>query len=161
MTSKSLELVYKTHTEGKEKVVLLRDFLDKCEGTSFCENVQGTMEFFYKHIPLHFAYEEILMNALLKSNKLTEGEASCIDRIFKEHKTLKTNFEKLNKMSIEMGNKCNKEQKEDFLRLVNDTVDDLIKHAEYEDQYLYPVSELKADDVLLSAIQKEMSKIVY
>ena len=161
MKNKTLDLVYRTHGEGKEKIVFLRDFVLKHDRTNFYENIQDTLEFFYKHIPLHFAYEEVVINALLKNNKLTRDQLSNIDRIMQEHIILKKNFEKLKEMSTKIGKRSTKEQREDFLCIVNETVEALIKHAEYEDQYLYPVAEMITDDVVLSIVEKEMSKIVY
>ena len=160
MKNKALDLVYNTHTEGKEKIVFLKEYLLKHDDSKFYDNMYDTLEFFYKHIPLHFAYEEVVINALLKRKVLTKDEVSNMNRILEEHKVLKTNFEKLKEMAAKMD-KGNKEQREDFVEIVNDTVCGLIKHAEFEDEHLFPVADIKTDDSLLSSIEKEMSRIVY
>lgn len=159
--NKILNLIYSTHNEGKEKIVFLRDFILKHDGSCFTNDIRNTLKFFYKHIPLHFAYEEVVINALLKSNLLTKEETSSMNKILDEHIILKSNFEKLNVLSGKMYKACTKEQQEDFLCLVNKTVEDLIKHAEYEDQYFYPIANTKVNDALLSSIEKEISRIVY
>jgi len=161
MKKKVLDVVYNTHGEGKEKIIFLKDFILKHDGIDFCESIQETLEFFYKHIPLHFAYEEVVINVLLRNNKLTKDELSYTDRIMQEHISLRKNFEKLKEMSAKIGKGATKEQREDFLCMVNETVEALIKHAEYEDQYFYPSAEMKADDAMRSVIEKEISKIVY
>jgi hemerythrin-like domain-containing protein len=158
---KSLELVYKTHSDGREKAIFINELILKVDKDSFYKDIQDTLKFFYKHIPLHFAYEEALIRELLKSGALSDSEASVMGKTLQEHKVLKANFEKINEMAVKMDKDFNREQKEGFLQLVTDTVGSLIKHAEYEDQFLYPIADQKTSDKLAGIIEKEISRIVY
>jgi hemerythrin-like domain-containing protein len=161
MTNKVLDLIHNTHGEGKEKAIFVGDLIIKADKSNFYDDLNDTMKFFYKHIPLHFAYEEALINTLLKNNVLAEDEIVCMNKILQEHREMKTNFEHLNAMSLKMDRGVSRSQKEEFLAIVNETVDALIKHAQYEDQFLYPVAGQKCDGNLLSIVEKEMAKIVY
>jgi hemerythrin-like domain-containing protein len=155
-----VELVYRTHTEGKEKAVLMRDYIANHKKPDYNEDIAGTLDFFYKHIPLHFAYEEVVIRALLKARTLTEEEAANFNKILEEHKPLLANFENLSEMAEKIDEGGIK-QKEAFFGAVNDTIYYLIKHAEFEDEYLFPVAEIKITDKLTGDIEKEISRIVF
>ncbi len=161
MNTKALELVYKTHKDGREKAILLGDLILQVDGTGFHEDIQDTLKFFYTHIPLHFAYEEVMIRALLKSADLNDDEAAVIDKILREHQTLSSAFERINVHALKMHNGFDKAQKEDFLQLVTDTVESLIQHTEYEDRCLYPMADPKISDSLAKSIEQEMRRMVH
>ncbi len=160
MGNKALNLVYRTHNEGKEKTAFLTDFILRHDKSNFYEDIYDSLVFFYKHIPVHFIYEEVLINALLDSRSLNAEEISSMERILEEHKKLKNSFEKIKETAAKMETCKTSELKECFMDLVNDTIFALIKHAEYEDERLYPIIEAKAGESVLTAVEKEMSKIV-
>ncbi len=155
MNNKILDLIYDTHTEGVEKTVFMQDFILKYDRANFCEDTADTLDFFYKHIPLHFAYEETVINELLKSRALTKDERACLDSILEEHKVLTASFEKIKAMAGEISKGDNK-LREQFMSLVNETIYTLIKHAEYEDKYLFPLADAKADESMLRVVEKEI-----
>ena len=160
MKKKVLDLIYKTHSQGVEKSIFMRDFILKHDRANFYDDIYDTLEFFYKHIPIHFAYEEVVINTLLKGNNLTKDEISLMDRILGEHKTLTMNFEKIKELAAKIEKVKNHELKEDFMEIVNETIYSLIKHAELEDERLYPLIEAKADGSLLVVVEKEISRII-
>ncbi len=160
MKEKVLDIIYHKHTEGKEKTVFLKDFILKKEKGGFNEDIFSMLDFFYKHIPLHFAYEETVINELLKSKALTKDEALCLNKILSEHKMLLADFENI-KETAEKSAKAGKGQREEFMALVNEAIHALIAHADFEDKYLYPLADAKADDKVLGAVKKAISRIVY
>ena len=159
MTNKVLNIIYNTHNEGKEKAIFLKDLILKCDKSNLFEDVTDTLKFLYKHIPLHFAYEEVVIKELLNSPNLTKEEICSMDKILGEHEVLRVEFQKISEIAFEIE-KGNKGQKEEFLKNVIDTINALAKHAEYEDQYLFPIAGAKCSDKMLSTIEKEASRIV-
>lgn len=160
MRKKILDIIYNTHTEGKEKLLFMKDFIPKHESSNYYEDMNDTVKFFYKHIPLHFAYEEVLINALLKSDKLNKDDISFVNRILEEHCEIRSKFEKIKEMAERNGKDPKKEMKEDFICLVHETIYTIIKHAELEDERLFPLAELKVDEAMLSEIKLGISKLV-
>lgn len=160
MPNKILDLVYRTHCEGKEKTVIMTDFLIKYDRTDLCEESAETLKFFDKHIPIHFAYEELVINALLDSGKLEAGEATDMKKILDEHGILKKNFDKIQVMASDRE-KIGPWNKEEFARVLNETLAALLKHAEFEDKSLFPLAERKLDENTINALEKEMLKIIY
>lgn len=159
MKNPVLDLVYSTHADGREKAAFMAEYIHKHGNSDIYENTHNTLEFLYKHIPLHFTYEEIVIKALLKSGTLSVDEASNMYKILEEHIELKSNFENIKEKAAKID-KDNKRQQDEFLAIVNETIYRLIKHAEFEDKYLFPVADEKTDNTLLGGIEKEMSKIV-
>jgi hemerythrin-like domain-containing protein len=81
-------------------------------------------------------------------------------KILEEHKALLKSFMKIKEMSGKI-NSAGKKQKDGLIAVINETCYSLIKHAEFEDIHLFPLAGRIVDEELLSAIEKQMSRIVY
>jgi hemerythrin-like domain-containing protein len=153
-----ISLLYQTHSETKEKVLIMNDFLLKYDRANFYEDTSDALSFLYKHIPLHFAYEEIVINTLLKKGTLAESEKSNLGKILDEHKALLGHFNKIQVITIERD-KGGRDRREEYISEINETLALLMSHAEFEDEYLFPLAEKMIDDAEFGRIKEEISKI--
>jgi hemerythrin-like domain-containing protein len=161
MKNNVLDLVYRTHTEGKEKSVFMKEFILKHDKDNFVGDIRDTMEFFYAHIPVHFAYEEVVIHALTSNKILSDEETSNFEKIIEEHSALKNKFKNIKGLSdIILKSGAEGGAKVEYLQAVMKTIIALIAHAEFEDVYFYPVAEQKLPDEVLSQLEQEMKKIV-
>ncbi len=152
-----IDIICQTHSQVSERVILLKDMMTKFAKEDIFDNLKEVLTFFSKHIPIHFAYEEIMIDEL-KTTNLKQNEHNMIDEILNEHKKLIKVFGKMSGL-IEGIEKVNSNLKEDFIELVNDLLEMLPKHAKKEDRLLFPVAQRKLNNKQKEEIELKISKI--
>jgi hemerythrin-like domain-containing protein len=160
MKESVLEIIYKTHTRGTEKALFTIDFVRKFNDENIFSKLADILQFFYKHIPIHFKYEEIVIGVLTSKYELSEKEKQLIENILSEHNLMTKNFQAIKELTAKKEGSGDGAQ-EQLVELVNDTLDMLIKHAEMEDTLLYPLADAKLRDEHLELIKKEISNISF
>jgi hemerythrin-like domain-containing protein len=159
MKENALDVVYRTHTEGKEKALFTRDFVHKFSDENIFSKLQEIIEFFYRHIPVHFKYEEIVIDTLKNNFELDGNEKQLVEKILTEHDLMRNNFEKIKELTVKTK-KGIAGMREKLIELVNDTLEILIKHAEIEDKSLFPLINSKLKDEHIEIIKKQIVKVV-
>jgi len=159
MKKNVLDVICQTHTEGKEKALFAREFLEKVGEADVSLKIDEMLEFFYSHIPVHFLLEEMMMSELMKAPGLTKDDKLLMGRIADEHELIKKNFERIKEMA-EKIKKGNTSLKEPLINLVQETLEALLDHAEVEDNLLFPLANSKLEDKQLEIIKGNIDGIV-
>ena len=151
-----IDMISQTHFQVSEKAILLDDMVTIFAKADILDNLEKLLPFFTKQIPIHFAYEEIMIDEL-KTTNLNQHEHNMIDEILNEHNKLANKFDKMSGL-IEKTEKVNSNLKEEFIELVNDLIEMLPKHAEKEDRLLFPLAQRKLNNKQKEGIELKISR---
>jgi hemerythrin-like domain-containing protein len=154
-----LDIVLQKHTEGKEKIVFLKDIVEKCSQDNVYEDTHELVKFFYFHIPVHFKAEEALIDIL--NNKIAKNskETKCISEILAEHEVMLDKFCRLKELADKFKTRNN--VREEYIELMNNLCEELAAHAAKEDNILFPMAKEKLTQDDLEKLKKAVAKIVY
>lgn len=158
MKKNVLDVICQTHTEGKEKALFAREFLEKVGDGDVSLKIDEMLEFFYGHIPVHFLLEEMMMSELIKVPSLTKDDKLLLGRIADEHESMKRNFEEILRMD-EKIKKGEESLRELLKKLMKETLEALLNHAELEDNLLFPLANSKLDEEQLEVIKEKIAGI--
>jgi len=153
-----LGIIYQTHHQEKERMILIEDILSKFSDDTSLDSLEMILDFFNKHIPVHFACEETMIHAL-DDCRLTPDERDITSMILREHEDLRGKFDKIKSliMKIKGGDK---NLRDGLIEAVNEAMNLLTIHAKKEDDLLYPLAQKKLTEAQKQDIDKKVSKIL-
>jgi hemerythrin-like domain-containing protein len=96
-----------------------------------------------------------MIDVIKQNIKLSGEESHIIDTVLNAHKKLRENFSSLSILLKEYTH--NNNQKENIIELINDSIEFLMNHAEYEDNTLYKLARDKVNDNLKKLIENKIS----
>ena len=153
-----IDIIYSEHTSGHEKLEVIKDTFDAVFNSKHSLNkVHKYLALFNKHIEDHFKKEELMIKIMKKECALSEEETSLIHDILKEHNMLLKKFNFLSE-AAGVGDVNKRKEKKILFRLINDLTESIMKHAEKEDDCLYPIVREKLDPEHLQQLESLINK---
>jgi hemerythrin-like domain-containing protein len=137
---------------------MLNNFLSVYNKRDVWTDVEGIMHFFSTSVVSHFLKENIIFNALINKSDIGTDKLKALKEIFKEHDELIAEFAKLKETAgkIVQGDD---DLAGDFIKNCNKTIWTLLKHAQVEDELIFPEISARFSDADFKVLEAELLKL--
>lgn len=146
-----------THETVKEKVAMWLKLIPAIERFETWRKIDGLISFLSECAVKHFEDEEILIDVIKKHVNLTVEEQQMMSKFLREHEILLAKLEKLK----EIASKCNPEDRkivDEFTENSHQIINELLKHAEEEDEKLFPLARERLSAEHLKIFEEQLEK---
>ena len=140
-----VKLVYQMHENIKENLVILNDALNFVKTDGFWKAKEEIFSFFNDHLVVHFRNEEIIFDVAKRHNQMEDKEYQMIEEVVGEHKVLLARYGQL-KYIISNDTLTAEDKKNKFIDEFRSIIKVVVKHAEKEDNMLFPILERYMDE---------------
>ncbi|MDD5688043.1 MAG: hemerythrin domain-containing protein [Elusimicrobia bacterium] len=127
------------HVLVKERLDLLDKIVKMIDSDAFVwDNVSKVSDFFEKEIKVHFHIEENILFPVAKK-VLPKGEQKILFEIEGEHKSILKKIEIFKQVAEKHSKLLTKDTRKDFIEISQDIIENLLAHAQKEDDKLFPL----------------------
>ena len=146
-----------THETVKEKVAMWLKLIPAIERFDTWRKIDGLISFLSECAVKHFEDEEILIDVIKKYIDLSVEEQQMMSKFLEEHEILLTKLEKLKETASKYDPE-NRKIVDEFTETSHQIINELLKHAEEEDEKLFPLAREKLTAEHLKIFEKKLEK---